>query len=555
MARSRREFSRIRWGMTAFAAAGAILVLAIAAAAQAPVIGFGSGDAPAAGPAVSPGPTPALADAARKHPRERLQVIVQLSPGTDAQAGRELVRAHGGRVTGELSIINGLAAKLTAAEAKHLSYARGIKAVSLNAPVRKTGLLSGLVNGLVSNLTNLRTSYNQSIASDEVWRDGYSGKGVGVAVIDTGIAGDLKDFRVSQTDTRSRVIGAAVTNPYAKRLGDGYGHGTHVAGIIGGNSTNRAKSDSLYGDYVGVAPEADLVSVKVSDEDGNATVLDVIYGLQFVVDHKDTYNIRVANLSLESTVAESYKTDPLDAAAEAAWFKGIVVVAAAGNRGSASDAVKYAPANDPYVITVGGVDDMGSASKTDDRLADWSSRGTTQDGFQKPDLVAPGAHIVSLLAPKSDFKTLCPSCVVSNEYMRIGGTSMAAPMVSGAVALMLQENSQLKPNQVKGTLMATTRTIHQGGDELNADAALTASPTSANDGLTPNTLVNATTGEIDYTRSRWSRSRWSDASSGSLGAAWARSRWSCDCYSSTSGSVEQTRSRWSRSSWSWKPTL
>jgi hypothetical protein len=103
--------------------------------------------------------------------------------------------------------------------------------------------------------------------------------------------------------------------------------------------------------------------------------------------------------------------------------------------------------------------------------------------------------------------------------------------------------------------VATTRTIHQGGAELNVDAALTASPTTANGGLSPNTLVNPTTGAIDYTRSRWSRSRWSEASAGSLGAAWARSRWSCDCYSSTSGSVEETRSSWSRSSWSWKPSL
>jgi hypothetical protein len=103
--------------------------------------------------------------------------------------------------------------------------------------------------------------------------------------------------------------------------------------------------------------------------------------------------------------------------------------------------------------------------------------------------------------------------------------------------------------------MATTRTIHAGGDELAIDAGIVASPTSANGGLSPNTLVNPTTGEIDYTRSRWSRSRWSEASSGSLGATWARSRWSCDCYSSTSGSVEETRSRWSRSRWSWNPRL
>src|SRR5207244_3812652 len=119
--------------------------------------------------------------------------------------------------------------------------------------------------------------------------------------------------------------------------------------------------------------------VKVSDDAGNATVLDVIYGLQFAVDHKDDYGIRVINLSLQSTEAESYRTDPLDAAVEAAWFDGITVVAAAGNRGIADDAVDYAPGNDPYVITVGAIDDQATLTSDDDLQASWSSRGVTQD--------------------------------------------------------------------------------------------------------------------------------------------------------------------------------
>jgi hypothetical protein len=139
------------------------------------------------------------------------------------------------------------------------------------------------------------------------------------------------------------------------------------------------------------------------------------------------YNIRVLNLSLESTVAESYRTDPLDAAVEAAWFKGIVVVAAAANRGTGTDAVRYAPGNDPYVITVGAVDDQGTKSVTDDRLAPRSSRGTTHDGIAKPELVAPGAKIVSTLAPASAFTALCPTCAVDGEYIRAGGTSMPCP--------------------------------------------------------------------------------------------------------------------------------
>ena len=176
-------------------------------------------------------------------------------------------------------------------------------------------------------------------------------------MIDSGIAGDLPDF---VTGGRSRVIASAVTNPCAADANDQFGHGTHVAGLIAGNSLNSPVKRNLAGRYMGVAPRANLISVKVSDDDGETTVLDVIYGIQFAVDNKDRFGIRVVNLSLSSTVAESYLTDPLDAAAESAWFSGLVVVAAAGNDGIAPDAVSYAPGNDPYVISVGGMDDRGT---------------------------------------------------------------------------------------------------------------------------------------------------------------------------------------------------
>jgi serine protease AprX len=378
-----------------------------------------------------------------------------------------------------------------------------------------------------------------------------TGKGVGVAVVDTGIAGDQADFRKSQSDSTSRVIASAVTNPSAKNEGDSYGHGTHIAGIVAGNGNNRATSDPLSGKYVGVAPDANLINVKVSDEKGEATVLDVLYGLQFVIDFKDTYNIRVVNLSLESTQAESYKTDPLDAAAEAAWFNGIVVVAAAGNRGTSSDAVGYAPGNDPYVISVGSVDDQGTKNTLDDSLSSWSSRGTTQDGYAKPDILAPGAHIVSNLAPKSEFTNLCPSCIVDNEYIRAGGTSMAAPMVSGAIADMLQVRPDLTPDQVKGTVVATARKVL--GDRANEVSALglvasNLAITTANSGLTPSTLIETATGEIGYSRSTWSRSTWSRSTWSR--STWSRSTWSCNCSKTPSGSIDPSRSTWSRSTWS-----
>jgi serine protease AprX len=264
------------------------------------------------------------------------------------------------------------------------------------------------------------------------------------------------------------------------------------------------------------------------------------------------------NLSLESTVAESYKTDPLDAAVEAAWFDGIFVVAAAGNRGPGGDAVSYAPGNDPYIVSVGAVDDQGTKEIGDDLPATWSSRGTTQDGFQKPDIYAPGAKIVSTLAPNSAYSGLCPSCVSDDgEYIRAGGTSMAAPMVAGAAAIGFQLMPSLTPDRIKALLRDSDRPLTDSIDELSmVDAARrfgTDGNRLANQGLEPNDYIDPATGAIDYTRSSWSRSSWSTASD-LLRSSWSRSSWSMVPVDSPAqgfnDTVNPARSSWSRSSWS-----
>ncbi len=477
----------------------------------------------------------------------RSQVIVQLDAGSSADAVKAQVREYGGRVTGDLPIINGFSAKLSDGAAASLQRFDGVREVTRNTAIEPQGV----------NVAELKTAYPSSVDAIEAWNKpdaNVTGKGVGVAVIDTGIAGQMKDFEEKGPSKSSRVVASVVTNPYATNAKDTYGHGTHVAGIIAGNGTERTNGDLLKNKYIGVAPEADLVSVKVSDDLGNATVLDVIYGLQLVVDFKNQYNIRVVNLSLESTTPSSYKTDPLDAAVESAWLKGLVVVAAAGNRGTDADAVQYAPGNDPYVISVGALDDQMSQADGDDSRATWSSRGVTQDGFSKPEIHAPGARIVSTLAPGSTFASLCPTCIVDLEMIRAGGTSMAAPMVSGAAALLLQRYPNLTPNQVKGVLLASSRLVNSRFPAVDVYAAIKSVAAGnvpvANQGLTPNTLVSASNGDIDYSRSSWSRSSWSTADS-SLGLDFTRSSWSRSSWSSTnSAGVETSRSSWSRSSWS-----
>jgi serine protease AprX len=463
--------------------------------------------------------------------------IVQLRAGVSFAQGQAAVRAAGGGVTVRLPIIHGLAVELPDGAQARLERDPSIAAVSANAPIRSQ---------MDRPDADLGTSYPGSVFAPQAWRRA-TGTGVGVAVIDTGIDGTLPDF--ADAAGGSRIVASVVTNPDAHTARDTYGHGTHVAGIIAGDGRRRAFDDPVYGRYVGIAPNANLVAIKASDDAGRGTILDAIYGLQFAVDHKDDYNIRVVNLSLASTVAQSYRTDPLDAAVESAYFHGILVVAAAGNRGTADDATDYAPGNDPFALSVGAVDDRGTAERGDDTIAEWSSAGATQDGFAKPEIAAPGAHIVSTLAPGSVFAGLCATCIVDGGYMRLGGTSMAAPVVAGAAALLFELHPEWTPDQVKSTLIETARDVTGGVDEVNALAAVTVeSPSSGADaGIVPNELVNAADGTIDETRSSWGRSSWGNAP-GELVAGWARSSWGCTCAGSGTA-VDSTRSSWGSATW------
>jgi serine protease AprX len=317
-----------------------------------------------------------------------------------------------------------------------------------------------------------------------------------------------------------------------------------VAGLIAGNSVGYGGA-ALSGRYMGIAPKANIVSVKVSDDGGDTTVLDVIYGLQFVVDNRDALGIKVVNLSLSASVAESYRTDPLDAAAEAAWFSGVVVVAAAGNDGSSSTSVSFSPGNDPFVITTGALDDKGTSRLDDDGVASWSSRGVTQDGFAKPDVLAPGSKLVAPLAPNSNFAQLCRSCTVGRAYFRLSGTSMATAVASGTAALMLQNRPGLTPDQVKGTLVASARKLAGNAPVIDANAALDAQGT-ANTGLAPNSLIDPSTKGIDWARASFRRASFRDALGSPFSALWTRASFRCDCGLDGSGEVDSARASFRR---------
>ena len=515
-----------RW-MTSLAAAMAIGVTAASWQPSEPIRPAGkSTAAPAAA-------SPSLVALAERDPSRPVTVIVQLGAGADAQA---LVGIAGGTVLRELGIINAISARVSAAGAIRLATEPGVRHVSLDAAVAPSSELIAEDDDALGTVDDEDGSatYSATVMGDDTSGRRVTGKGVTVAVVDTGIAGDLPDLKGA--DGRSRVVASVTVHPDAKTAGDTIGHGTHIAGLIAGNGAKR--NGALRGRYLGVAPEAELVSVKVSDDQGSITVADVISGLQAVVELKDQLSIDVANVSLNSSVAESPATDPLAAAAEVVWRNGVTVVAAAGNRGSAPDAVGYGPGNDPFVITVGALDDQGTRPMRDDLVPAWSSRGVTQTGVAKPEIAAPGSRLISLLAPGSLYAQQCPECVVDGAYLRLGGTSMAAGVVSGAVAALLQRHPDWSPDQIKGALMAGAKVVDsQPSVKLNRTLALDGRHV-ANGAAVPSTLLPST-GEYpslaEWTRMSLSRMSLSRMSLSAIGsgdpryASWSRMSLSCVC--------------------------
>jgi serine protease AprX len=276
-----------------------------------------------------------------------------------------------------------------------------------------------------------------------------NGSGVGVAIVDSGIA--------PHAALANRVVANVSFVTGDGSVTDSYGHGTHVAGIIAGNASAAARVTPEYDG--GIAPGAKLINVRVLGDDGLGYTSDVIEGINWVIANKSRYNIRVMNLSLGHPVNDSCNFDPLCQAVGRAHAAGIVVVAAAGNDGVSADGRMIlggilSPGNSPYAITVGATNTKGTASRGDDEIATYSSRGpTAYDFIVKPDIAAPGNRIISLEGANTylaqQYSYLHRAGSGTNAYMQLSGTSMATPMVTGAVALLLQASPGLNPAQVK----------------------------------------------------------------------------------------------------------
>jgi serine protease AprX len=368
----------------------------------------------------------------------------------------ELVARYGGEITSTLDIIHGVAATLPAGAAASLASEPGISNVTSNAQVSMSGPGQATPNtppngqpstfGAAQGIPN--TDYPNVTGATVAWQAGVTGDGVTVAVLDTGMA--LMDGLIRNQNDRTAKVTA--WKDFVGRMPvpvDPNGHGTHVAGIIA-NSQKGAD-----GEYNGMAPAANLVIGRVLDEKGYGTYERIIAGIQWVVANRARYNIKVLNLSLHGDVHSPYWADPLDQAVTAAWAQGITVVVAAGNTGPSPMSIGV-PGNDPYAITVGAFTDHYTVTDwSDDYITDFSSTGPTLDAFVKPDVVAPGAHIVSKMPIASVDSLTHVANRVGGQYFSMSGTSQSAAVVSGIAALVLSKNGGLTPNQVKYRILST----------------------------------------------------------------------------------------------------
>lgn len=426
-----------------------------------------------------------------------------------------------------------------------------------------TGLLGGVVAGngfqlglfdefgLASTPPARLDAVRSAIGGQAADAAGITGAGVDVALIDTGAV------PVPGLDGDAALVRGPDLS-FDRQSGlpdglDGYGHGTHLAGIIAGRSDKANK---------GIASGARLISLKVGASNGAVDVSQVIAAIDWVVTHRrsDGLNVRVINLSYGTDGVQPYQLDPLTHAVESAWRNGIVVVTAAGNTGAALTN----PATDPTAITVGAADLKSPLLAADDTVATFSSVGSSA---RRVDLVAPGTSIVSLRDPGSSIDDAHPEARVDSAWFRGSGTSQAAAVASGAIASLLQARPTLTPDQVKAVLRSTARplllapTSAQGAGMIDLGAALKATAPTAKQAHAPSTglgrlegargTVHVTldgiplVGEVDVQGAPWRPSVWAPLAT--AGTAWSSGSWNGSTWTGTAWTTGDTT--WSGRTW------
>jgi serine protease AprX len=521
-----------------------MLLLALALATIAPAAG---GAAPSSKPASSG----TLLELAAANPDQLFGVIVQTrgsaGKGRAADAIDAARKEHPGKARGlkkQFTIISGGAAELTGSQIVELSERKDVIAITLDGPMTATVKppssttctcpYEGMYWPYITGVTGF---WQKPGAKAEP-----APQAPAIAVVDSGVDGINQLFGgrvVKQVDL-------ATLTPNSP--GDGRGHGTFVAGLAAGMLSN----------WGGASPTSKIVSLDVLNDKGKGLTSDVIAAADWIYQHKDEYGIRVANFSLHAEGESSFLNDPLDRAVERLWFSGVVVVTAAGNyaEGGAASGVRYAPANDPFVITVGSVDVNNTMELADDVASPWSSYGSTYDGFSKPELGAPGRYMIGAVSPNATMSAERPDRIVAPGYMWMSGTSFAAPIAAGAAADLLAIHPDWTPDQVKGALMASARPLplaapgSAGVGELKLDAAaLVTAPPNPNAALNQFLVADPLGGTTPvFDAASWAEAARTDAAWDA--ASWAEGSWSNASWADASWSTASwATASWAEASW------
>lgn len=469
MKRSRR--------LASTAAAAALLAAAASLALPGGAVASAGGPVPAGPPSAAAGIVAAPSEQSGAG-----RYVVRLQSRRPDPGLAAVVAELGGRVVAVQRSLGTAVVELPAGAADLLARRPDVRSVAPDRAVRATslGFDPSTQSGALTNVTRLTGAV-------AMWKRGWTGAGVDVALIDSGVSP-----APALSNATKVVVGPDLSfesqDPDLRYL-DTYGHGTHMAGIIAGREVNPNSGVSYAADstnFYGMAPDARIVSLKLADRNGAVDVSQVIAAIDWVVQNRAAsgLNIRVLNLSYGTESPQAWTVDPLSWAAEVAWHEGITVVTSAGN-----DGVKGAglanPAYNPWVIAVGAVDTRNTDSPSDDVVPAFSARSGGTSGDRPLDVVAPGVSIVSTAVSGSLVSDNNPGARVGNGFIRGSGSSQAAAVVSGGVALLLHQRPSLRPDQVKALLRSTATVLTgqsasgQGSGELNLAGAMSVSPSTS----------------------------------------------------------------------------
>jgi serine protease AprX len=481
------------------------------------------------------------------------RVVVSGRAGGDVEVRAAVLRLGGAHLR-PLPIVHGVSATVPSDALASLAKAAGVTAVTADRAVHLT---AGTWDASLSASPYVWTSQAAS-----TWKQtGNTGSGVGIAVLDTGVS--------AVQDLSGRLMQGPDLSGENNNTVDSFGHGTVMAGIAAGDGKAAGTAPRT-----GVAPGANVISVKVAGANGATDVSTVLAGLSWVGAFKDTYNIRVLNLSWGVPSTQDPTIDPLNYAVERLWGLGVTVVVAAGNSGPSAGTIMK-PGDDPLVLTVGAYDDKADAYPVNDVVPAWSSQGPTAQGRAKPDLVAPGRTIIATRSPGSTVEKANPNALVGTSYIKGSGSSEATAVTSGAAALLLGAHPTWTPDQVKYALTSSTSRIAgvtasvQGAGRIQINAAVNAAPglpvqqfsTASGTGslaaargtmspvaITCNGVTKVLNDETTTWCAPWNSSAWT--SSAWTSSAWTSSAWTSSAWTSSAWtSSAWTSSAWTSSAW------